>query len=278
MAYLDEHRPASPQFREPRRERISGIVFVHTAEGVQDDVGPDSGAENVAGFISRRTDPGSYHVLVDSDSDIDVVRDECEAFQVAANGHNRHGWGISFACRTTDLDPDDPWTQAAMARAGRKIREFWQRHGFDPVTSARWITKGDADARRMPGLCCHGTAQPADRTDAWSRHPRRAELERMLIVAITGANVPAATPEPEESEEDDVKQYIVWDHRTGRGWHVFGNTKVYLANGEQVDALRKRGVEEIPSTEDNAAWLDACATLNRNAGGLAEDVAVREGQ
>jgi hypothetical protein len=117
-----------------------------------------------------------------------MMPDNCEAFQVAVNGHNRHGWGICGACAATDWNPDSPWTKATITRMGQRIRAYWERKGIDPKQAARWISKDDAEARRGPGLICHGDVQPRDRTDAWVRHPRRAELNRMLIAAIGGGD------------------------------------------------------------------------------------------
>ena len=210
MAWLDDHPPTSPQFRHSRREAISGVVVVHTAESVMDTVGPDTGAEVVAAFIARRNDPGSYHCLVDSDSRVLLVGDDAESFQVAADGHNRHAWGVSFACRTTDLAPTDSWTRAAIVRAGAEIAAFWGRRGFCVPCSARWVTNDQVTSlrsrpdlcphgRQRGGLVAHGQLQPADRTDAWTKHPNRPDLEQLLVAAISPT-----------SEEDDMPPYRQW--------------------------------------------------------------------
>ena len=125
--YLLDHPPASPQYRDPRRERLSGVVVVHTTEGIMDNVGPDTGAENVAAFIARRSDPGSYHVLCDSDSDIDLIWDGAESFQVAVNGHNRHAWGICAATSVHLWFTDPEWDKKTIDRMGQKIYDFWEK-------------------------------------------------------------------------------------------------------------------------------------------------------
>src|SRR5262245_60383332 len=98
MAYLDDHPPARRQFYCPRRDSTqpSGVIVVHDAENVTDASGPDTGAEAVARFIATRDTPGSYHDLADSDSTIQLVRYECEAFH-DATGTNRHSYGVSSA-------------------------------------------------------------------------------------------------------------------------------------------------------------------------------------
>jgi hypothetical protein len=189
--YLIDHPPASTQFRNPRRERLSGVVVVHTAENAMDIVGVDTGAENVASFISRRADPGSYHELVDSDSVVAMMPDSYESFQVAVDGHNRHAWGISLACRSTDLHPDLAWTRAVITAAGARIAAFWQRNWIDVASAARWLSRDEALARNTPGLITHGALQPADRSDAWTRHSHREVLDRMLVDAVLAFAKPA---------------------------------------------------------------------------------------
>lgn len=211
--YLIDHPPNSRQFYPYRRRfagviGVSGCVVVHTAEGVMDDVGVDTGAENVAHHISTRNTAGTYHELVDSDSHVMLVPDEWEAFHVGANGHNRHAWGISAACRTEDWHPDHWWTQRTISRMGERICAFWQRQGLDPVVSARWISRDEALTRR-PGLVCHGTLQPTDRSDAWVRQPHREALERMLVDAIVAAaGVPPKEDELTPEQMTELKGYI----------------------------------------------------------------------
>ena len=200
--YLFDNPPRRRQGRPRRayngRTGPSGVVVVHTAEGVMDTVGMDTGAENVAGFISRRGDAGSYHELVDSDSHVSLLPDDWEAFHVAADGHNRHAWGISAACRTVDWDPAHWWTERTIRRMGERIAAFWQRLGLDPLVCARWISRDEALAG-TPGLVCHGTLQPADRSDAWVRSGHRSALEQALVESIRRAAAPPAV-----RKEDDV--------------------------------------------------------------------------
>ncbi len=59
--YLLDNPPASSQFYPSRNNGWQGGIVIHTTEGVG---GYDS-AENTAAFISRRSDPGSYHVITD---------------------------------------------------------------------------------------------------------------------------------------------------------------------------------------------------------------------
>jgi hypothetical protein len=186
--YLLDNPPAIQQFYLGRPRPLSGGVLLHTTESMMDNTGPDTGAENVAAYIARRQEYGSYHVIVDSDSTVNLLPDNAVAYHCGAGGYNGVTWGISFACRTTDLNPDGNWTKAAMANAARAIHGFWSRNGFDPVASARMIPAIETQSR--PGMSTHGDAQPVDRSDAWTRHPQRAQLEALLIANIKSLSVP----------------------------------------------------------------------------------------
>lgn len=56
------------QYRTTRRAKPSGAIVIHTPEAGVDLKPPDSKAEDVLGWITRRDDYGSYHGGVDSDS------------------------------------------------------------------------------------------------------------------------------------------------------------------------------------------------------------------
>jgi peptidoglycan hydrolase-like protein with peptidoglycan-binding domain len=188
--YLLDNPPASQQFWASRNGGLSGGVVVHTTEGA----GGDDSAENTAGFISRRNDPGSYHCLVDTNSTVMMMPDDYTAFGVAASGYNSRCWMIAIAARSTDIDADNPYSQTEIDRCGAEIAAFWQRNGFDPIASAQWIGEG---VKNGPGLACHGDVQPWDRSDSWSRHPQRGRLDQLLVEAIIRhASGGTVTPPP----------------------------------------------------------------------------------
>lgn len=187
MGYVLLDRPNGiQQYRFPRRNEISGMVGVHTAESLMDEIGIDTGAESVADFIVRRTDYGSYHEIVDSDTTVQMAPDTYETWHIAADAHNWHSWGISAACAATEWDPDKWWTRQTINRMGARIAAFWSRRGFNVGQCARWLNRDQARAH-MAGLVHHGVAQPEDRSDAWVNHPRRGDLDQMLIDAILRA-------------------------------------------------------------------------------------------
>jgi len=216
--YLLDNPPASPQFYPSRNSTPTWAVGVHTSEG---STGPGS-ARNLAAFIARRPDPGSYACIVDSEETIVMVPPGYTTFSVAASGYNSRTWHICLAGRRADLSPDDPNTQAMIARAGEAIRALWTLLGI-PLSNAQWI---GTDALNRPGLFCHGTVQPWDRSDAWSTHPDQARLNQLLTNAIT----PPAPPTPPTPEVDEMKRYLLkgdkaadiylCDAGLGWKWHI----------------------------------------------------------
>jgi hypothetical protein len=208
---LDHPNPNYPQTR-PRIAwgwtAPTGLVTVHVSAGALDRIAPDTGAENVAGYISRRTDAGGYPSLHDSDSSIDMAPDHLMTWHTAAYNLNGPGWAICAACLPNEWDPDAPWTINTMTRMGRAVCEFFYRQGIDPEFGARWLDPDDVRATggRIVGLIHHGTIQPWDRSDAWINHPRRAELDQMLVAAILAAHRDEAITPPPPKEWFDMDE------------------------------------------------------------------------
>lgn len=222
--YLLDNPPASPQFYTSRNSTPTWAIGVHTSEG---STGPGS-ARNLARFISQRSDPGSYHAIVDSEETVVMVPPDYTTFSVAASGYNSRTWHICLAGRSAELSPDDANTQAMIARAGEAIRALWAFLNI-PSSNAQWI---GTDALNRPGLFCHGDVQPWDRSDAWSTHPDRARLDQLLVDAI---NTP--TPSP---KEDDVKDALIRDPRDGAVYRITqpGNLAVHLDAAAYASAVQ----------------------------------------
>lgn len=172
MAWLDDHPPARSQFRRPRRERVSGVIVVHTAENPADLTDPDTGAEGVANFIRTRDTPGSYHDLCDSDSTVNLVGYDAEAFQ-DGTGSNPHALSVSAAVRTVD------WAGMPTARRNRIIANMaaaaarqaaYVKAQTGVVVPARQITREQSEARQ-PGFISHAKRDPARRSDPGADFP-----------------------------------------------------------------------------------------------------------
>ena len=200
--YLLDNPPASRQFWPSRTSTPTWAVGVHTSEG---PTGPGT-ARNLAAFIARRSDPGSYACIVDSEETIYLVPPDYTTFSVAASGYNSRTWHICLTGRSADLDPGDSNTQAMIRNAGAAIRQLWQQLGIDLNTGSRWI---GTDALNTVGLFCHGDVQPWDRSDAWSKNPDRQLLDQQLIDAIR------PTPIPPTPQDDDMKRYLLRGDKTG---------------------------------------------------------------
>jgi len=166
MAWLDDNPPARSQFRTGRRSAVTGAIVIHTAENLADEVGPDTGAENVANFIKNRSTAGSYHVLVDSDSAVRMVEFTNEAFHVRGGG-NAWSLGLSFATQASkwaQLQPD--WAPRAVIRAGFEAARMaeWVRATTGIVVPAKRITLAQFNAG-VPGFISHAMVDPDRRTD-----------------------------------------------------------------------------------------------------------------
>lgn len=199
---LDHPNPNLKQYSHPRRNpngKVSGTIVVHTAENIPDFNPPDDGAESVARYISSRTNYGSYHDLVDSDSIVRYLPIDYEAYHETRTNH----WavGISAAIRTTD------WTTASAAfieavyrnlarTAANRIIEIKDRYGITvPVTK---ISRTDA-LNRKPGFIGHGDIDTGRRSDPganfdWNRFFRYVNEALGNVTPTPPQPVPPPSP------------------------------------------------------------------------------------
>lgn len=164
MSYLLDYNPGTQQWGYPRRgASLSGTCIVHTAECAADNDGEDLSAEGCAHMIANRADWGSYHRLVDSDSIIDMVPFEYEAWQDSET--NPWAVGISAALRTSDwlnmpADREDRVYQNLALCAAEFVNHMAAKGVAVPL-----VRISGAQARaRVPGFCAHGDSGIA-RTD-----------------------------------------------------------------------------------------------------------------
>jgi len=173
MTYLQDHPPRRSQFRAKRRQKPSGVTVLHTAENVMDTVGVDTGAESVAAFIAGRSDPGSYHDLVDKDSALQLVPYESEAYH-DGTGSNPHSLSISWAIPASAWPHLSPADRAALLRQGAvafKRQQAWLRAQGRPLTPLRRISRAQS-AAGVPGFITHGERDPDRRSDPGGRPDR----------------------------------------------------------------------------------------------------------
>lgn len=156
MSFLLDYNPGTQQWGYPRRgASLSGTCIIHTAECAMDLDGDDTSAEVCANFIANRRDYGSYHRLVDSDSIIDMVPFEYEAWQDSET--NPWAVGISAAVQAGKwhVIPADRRDRIYrnMACAAAEFVTYMASKGV--TVPLRRITGAEARARK-PGFCAHG--------------------------------------------------------------------------------------------------------------------------
>lgn len=191
--FLEEHPPRVRQYRRPRRAEPSGVIVVHTAESVLDQTGEDTGAEGVARFIVSRTDFGSYHTIVDSDSRVRLVPFDAEAFG-DGTGSNTHAIHISFACKAAGWAGMSDERRAAMVRQGARAAAdaaAWLKivHGVS-VPPLR-INRAQSE-QRVLGFISHAERDPSRRSDPGKDFPWAAflrEYERVMTAPERRARI-----------------------------------------------------------------------------------------
>jgi len=172
MVYLEENSPARSQYRAVRRAEVTGAIVVHTAENNTDVKLPDGGAEAVARFISTRSNAGSYHSVVDSDSVINVGKYEWEMFHEGTGG-NRWSLGLSFACRASQWgNLPDWWEEGALANGAREAKNMakWVQNTTGVTVPAKRISPVEYRAGE-PGFVGHGELDPSRRSDPGDNFP-----------------------------------------------------------------------------------------------------------
>lgn len=267
-AYLQENPPASPQFRCPRRERPSGVVCVHTAENTPDYVAFDGGAEAVAGFISRRSDPGSYHDLVDSDSIVNLVPYHCEAYH-DGTGSNRHSYGVSAATRADVwLFAPVEWRNACVRNMARAAANYaaWLTAEYGIVIPARRITRSESEAR-MPGFISHAERDPVNRSDPGAGFPWDQFLAEFAHLTSQGSVVEDDMPPAPDSCIDSTGRLwtvtrgvnrAVWAKVEDGDWFSLDGEAL---SGPSIAARPDGGLSVTVVGRDNAVWRrDADAT------------------
>ncbi len=197
IAYLRANPPTVPQFRSPRRQALAPVIGVHTAESLLDTVGPDTGAENVARFIRTRTDPGSYHDVVDADSLVHLVDYGDEAFHMATHTLNRRTTSVSFACSTSDWARMTPGPRTRFltngAAAAAAQHTYRLARGL-PGVPARRVTLAEA-LNGVGGFLAHADADPQRRSDPGADFPWTEFLTRYAALINSTLEKPMSAEE-----------------------------------------------------------------------------------
>lgn len=211
--YLVENPPYRPQFRK-RRDQLSGVIVLHSAENLPDVKPPDTGAEDVSRFIRDRRDVGSYHTLGDSDSAVRLVPFDLAAYH-DGTGTNDHSIGISGAFRAAQFDGlPEAWRRGCRRTLAIECRVAADhvRRVRGIVVPPRRITVAQARAK-VPGFVTHGMLDPGRRSDPdGTRTGDGWEWDEFFHDYELGA--PAST---EEADMGDMLERIRHGYRDVRG-------------------------------------------------------------
>lgn len=171
--YLENNPPKRSQWRPGRRDPVKSVIVVHTAESGTDRSGPDPKAERVAEFIAGRSDAGSYHLIGDSDSIIQLISFDNEAFH-DRTGSNRWGIAISLAMDAQDwpiLPPDRRSDLLDTAAQMAAIAARWlEQRGCD-APAARLLSKAASGRADASGFISHARRDPGRRSDPGDGFP-----------------------------------------------------------------------------------------------------------
>jgi len=188
--YLEQFPPARSQFRTGRRSPVKSVIVVHTAESGTDRVGADPKAENVASFIRGRSDAGSYHLLGDADSIIQLVRFENEAFQ-DGTGSNRWAIGISLAMNAADWNVVSSSRKQELTETAAQMAAIaaqWLADRGLPLPEARRLTKVESDRADASGFISHARRDPTRRSDPGAGFPW-TEFFRLYQQILSGGGL-----------------------------------------------------------------------------------------
>ncbi len=192
--YLLDNPPARSQWKA-RTRKPTGLIVVHTAENVTDKIGPDTGAEAVAAFIRKRTTPGCYHDLADSDSRIQLAPYEMGCYH-DGTGSNPFSLSISFALAAADWMKLTHEQREGFLRNGAHAfanQQAWLRSKGYPTTPVRRVNKVDS-TNGAAGLISHGERDPARRSDPGKDFPWDRFMQ--LCREATGGPAPVPPPPP----------------------------------------------------------------------------------
>ncbi|MFP5367645.1 MAG: hypothetical protein ACLGIS_12525 [Actinomycetes bacterium] len=285
--YCEDHpNPNFAQYGWPRR-KASGVIGVHTTEsGVYFD-GPDPGAENTAGYIGRRTTPGSYHVMADWDTRIKLVRPTFAAWaDITNNAHALSVSGAMNAARWRDLPPE---RAAAIVRnmgiAAAELVHDAIAHGvLDQAPPARRITAQQAIDGTAAGFYGHGETNPGTRYDPGTNFDWDLFLAT-YAAAISGTlNYHSIQEDDMANVSDEQRDFIIkaleslvenaatkndLKDRTGEiPGKVWAYTNPSLGNADAYQILR----DAVAGTDRLAADIAKVAAQSASTGATVEQI------
>jgi hypothetical protein len=178
--YLVDHPPKRRQYYGNRRKQVTGSIVLHDAEcAAVFKLNQDNAAESVAKFISIRSDAGSYHSIVDSDSIVRVGSYEWEMFHEGTGG-NSWSLGLSFACNTKVWTTAPAWWLDAIIVNGAQEAynmAMWVKETAGVNVPAIHISAEQYRAGQ-PGFVSHAQLDTGRRSDPGKDFPWAVFLEK----------------------------------------------------------------------------------------------------
>ncbi len=191
--YLEDNPPRRSQFRTGRRRAVKPVIVVHTAESGTDRQGADPKAENVASFIRGRSTAGSYHLVGDADSIVQLVDFKNEAFQ-DGTGSNQWAIGISLAMNAGDWPSLTSQRRTELATTAAQMAAMaatWLKERGLSAPAARLLTKAQSDRSDASGFISHARRDPARRSDPGAAFPW-TEFFQIYQGFLADGNIPVA--------------------------------------------------------------------------------------
>lgn len=144
----------------PSRRAQVRLLAIHTTENAFDTSGPDTGAENVAGFLSRTDRPSSYHDIADSDSHVRCLPHDYTAFgAIDFNSPVIHLAFAGEASRWHTLSDDQ--VRSRLVRLAAVARVACAEYRIPIVR----LVGEQARASTARGVCGHVDLDPDRRSD-----------------------------------------------------------------------------------------------------------------
>lgn len=224
-----------------------------------DPLPSDASAEGVARFIQRRSDVGSYHDIVDSDSGIHLVRYTCEAFH-DGTGSNPHSYGLSFACRAADWSTMSSTRRRAYIENGAKFASIyatWVKSTYNITIPSARITRPQSD-RRIAGFISHAQRDPQRRTDPGQDFPWAEFLIRFRQL-MTVPPKPPMPPTLPTVEDQMFTLFYVEESKTYYSMTPWAVNELTVAEGFAIDSDSTGLTAVVIPTK--AAW----AKIRKNA-------------
>lgn len=179
-----------------RTKSIQGLV-IHTAEALDQKLSDgDQTAENVARYLATTDRPASAHVVIDTDSTVELLPDDAVAFH--CKGANSNSLGVEIAYKAhlweSDTNREDLLLRNTAAWCAAKALQF--DIPVRRVGAIEW-------KRGEKGFIDHASMDPARRTDPGPKFPWALFLS-LVKSNVAALAAPDSTRKPASANEEQA--------------------------------------------------------------------------